>query len=403
MQNLLPLLALRPSHVIQICSAGERFTVAARSIETASSEAGVEAKFHSHTLASDCPDVTEVKEALKQLLADAPDAVINLTGGTKLMSIGAFLAADQHATVPILYCDTDRSEFVSIGRAPLPEMPSFGEIASRLTLRIVMAAHGKAPDTWRFDSVSPAASEFGRRSFDLRWNHRKQFDDCQFSRRTRDFFRSDRGRIPSGTGRLTALCEANLLDALPDPVPSAVQDFCRAAGGAGFLAPLENGGWRIAPVAEGQSLRSHVETIANILDGSWLELTVLNLVQRSHLFADAHWSVEPLRNPGGEDNRSFGETDVVCLGLPKGNLHVISCKTKLEKPLEHLEALHERSQNLGGRFARAVLAVLFTRPEQVVELRRWERLLNVTVLMGDEIFQKFAVSGEGAGNPQRSP
>ena len=126
-----------------------------------------------------------------------------------------------------------------------------------------------------------------------------------------------------------------------------------------------------------------METVANLLDGSWFELTVLDLIRRSSGFVDAQWSVEPLKN----EAQSFGETDVVCLGLPRGNLQVISCKTTLEKPLEHLEALRERSQNLGGRYAQATLAVLFPKAEP--ELRRWGRFLGVEILVGDEALKRF--------------
>jgi len=42
-----------------------------------------------------------------------------------------------------------------------------------------------------------------------------------------------------------------------------------------------------------------------------------------------------------------------------------------------------------GRYAKATLAVLFPRHEQVTELRRWERLLGVEILIGDEALKRF--------------
>jgi hypothetical protein len=388
MQNLLPLLALRPARVIQLVSNGEKYEAAARHIEDAAREADIDATFQPYRLESAFPDVAVTRQALKQLLSVFPEAVVNVTGGTKLMCIGAFLGTGEFP-VPMLYCDTDRQEFIPLGKYPLPGMPSFAETARQLTVRVVMAAHGKAPSAWRFDTADPAALEFGRKAFDLRWRRRHEFRACDFSRCLRNFFRADRGKVPSDPGRLNALCRADLCEALPDPVPPVALDFLEAARAAQFVEATAGGGFQLAPPKPNHPLRDHVEKLVNLLDGSWFELTVLDLVRRSAEFADPHWSVEPLRSAAHEEAQSFGETDVVCLGLPQGNLQVISCKTSLEKPLEHLEALRERSHNLGGRYAKAALAVLFARREQEEELRRWGRLLGVEILIGDETLRRF--------------
>ena len=59
----------------------------------------------------------------------------------------------------------------------------------------------------------------------------------------------------------------------------------------------------------------------------------------------------------------------------------------MEKPLEHVESLRERATHLGGRFAKATLAILFATEPQAVNLRRWGRLLGVEILIGPEILQ----------------
>jgi hypothetical protein len=100
-----------------------------------------------------------------------------------------------------------------------------------------------------------------------------------------------------------------------------------------------------------------LERLENILDGGWLELAVISALRETATYGDFHWSVAPRR---GQD--AYGEANVVCLNLERGAVHVISCKTSLEKPLEHLEALRERSLYLGGRFAEATLAILHPRP-----------------------------------------
>lgn len=383
MQNLLPLLAIKPAHVIHVRSRDASYAAAARHIEEAAREAGSNTRFEEHPLPSECPDVEETRLAVSGLLSRFPDAIVNVTGGTKLMGLGAYLGAVEFP-VPILYCDTDRQSFISLGKRPTPALPSFKDTARSLSLRVVMAAHGKAPNAWRFDVATPRQLEFGRRAFDLRWRRREEFQRCDFGRRIREFFRGGRNRISSGEAQLRALCSADLCGAVPDPIPPAVREFLKAASDAGFLQPRA-GGFSLGDPPTGQSLRNHVEHLANLLDGSWFELSVLDLVRRSPTFADAHWSVEPLRLPERPEAQSFGETDVVCLALPQGALQVISCKTSLEKPLEHIEALRERSHNLGGRYAQAALAVLSPRSEQIADLRRWGKLLSVEVLLGDDV------------------
>lgn len=385
MQNVLPLLALRPARVIHICSRDERFHAAARHIESAAREAGLDAEFQKHELPAAVPDIEPVRHALKQTLSVFPDAVVNITGGTKLMCIGAYLGASEFP-VPMLYCDTDRQQFIALGKHRIPSMPSFAEAARRLTLRIVLAAHGKAPHAWKFTSAGPAQLQFGRRAWTLRRQSWDVFLGCDFGRSMRDFFQSEKGRIPNAKAKLRALCEADLTEALRDPIPLPVTEFLSCAAAAGILEALPAGGFRLAQCPANEDLRAHVERAANLLDGSWLELAVLDFISRSSDFVDPHWSVQPRKgHSGAEEAQSFGETDVVCLALPQGTLQVISCKSAPPKPLEHLESLRERSQNLGGRYASATLAVLKPRPEQVPELRRWEKLLGVRVLIGEQI------------------
>ena len=220
MQNLLPLMALRPARVINICSRGERFHAAARHIESAARETGLSAQFQNHELSSDVPDVEPVCHALKQTLSVFPDAIVNITGGTKPMCIGAYLAAREF-NVPVLYCDTDRQQFISLGQHALPPGPSFAEAARKLTLRVVLAAHGKAPDAWRFDQAGQAQLQFGRAAWRLRRECWEAFEQSKFQTRIRQFFRSENQRIPSGKAKLTALCQADLLGALPEPRAAA--------------------------------------------------------------------------------------------------------------------------------------------------------------------------------------
>ena len=390
MQNVLPLLAFKPDRVIQILSEGDKYLAAARSTEAAVKEAGITAEFQDYSLKSPFPDINQVRYALKQNLSIFPGALVNVTGGTKPMFLGAFLGASEFHDTPILYCDSEQKKFVALGENKLPvDMADFAGTVSKLTLRIVMAAHGKPVDGWKFDTASEAQLAFGRIAFDLRYRNRDDFS--AFSNGIRNFYKTEKGRVSSNPALLQTLCNMDLLEALRDPIPRSVTDFLEAATKAGFLVNHPDAKLTLQAPLPNQNLRSHVELIANIMDGSWFELTVLDLVLKSPRFFDAHWSVEPVAPAStSEDARSFGETDVVSLALPDGGLQVISCKTTLQKPLEHIEALRERSQNLGGRYARAVLAVLWATPAQTNELRRWGKLLSVKVLIGNELFNYFS-------------
>ena len=380
MQNLLPLLALKPGRVIQIRSRSPRFEAAARHTEAAARQAGIATEFQDYPLQSEFPDVDAVRRAIKQNIPIFPNAIVNITGGTKLMSLGAYLGASEFP-VPILYCDSERLDFIPLGKYGIPAMASFAETAAALTLPVVMAAHGKALDDWSFDVATAEQLEFGRQAFELRHRHAAEFQQCNFSKQIRDFFRNDNGRIPGNQGKLQALCCARVDDCLRDPIPEPVKAFFDAAHRAGFLDIHPNGGFCLATDGAGRKLQKYVERIANILDGSWFELTVLDLVRHSKAFADSYWSVEP-RSSQALD---FGETDVVAITLPHGSLQVISCKTAINQPLEHLESLRERSQKLGGRYARATFALLHAKPDQIQKLRHWGKLLSVEILIGEEV------------------
>lgn len=389
MPNLLPLLALRPRHVIQICSNEPRIRQGALRLEAAAREAGCDAQFQIHEIDSTSPRADQIKHAHKQLLSIFPGGVVNLTGGTKMMSLGAYLGASEFHEVAILYCDTASKAFIQMGKSSLPSwIPTFDEIVRSLTLRIVMAAHGNVPESWRFDAASASLLAFGNHAWQLRTRHADAFHACRFGDSIRSFYRSDRGKIPSSAEKLKSLIEADLTSAIAGELPEPVTSFLSAAAVAGLLVRLDCGGFRLADGPAGKDkLRSHVERCANLLDGSWLELAVLDFITRSPLHLDPHWSVEPL----GANSAAYGETDLIAVNARHAALEIISCKSSLKQPLEHLEGLRTRANNLGGSHALATLAILHagTPPEQE-RLRRWGRLLRVNILIGQEIPRHFS-------------
>ena len=94
-------------------------------------------------------------------------AVVNFTGGTKCMSIGAYLAAWQ-AQVSALYVDTANEELVWFypdGRVQKEEF----DLAGRLTVRTYLKANGRNVDEKRTrkHSLSQSAIEAARRLLPL--------------------------------------------------------------------------------------------------------------------------------------------------------------------------------------------------------------------------------------------
>lgn len=383
MPNLLPMLALKPARVIQICSDHERFRQGAQHLEAAAGELGLNCEFIRENLPSTSPNPTEIRTATAKYLERFPGAILNITGGTKLMSLGAYLAVENQA---VLYCDTQSKSIQSLGAQPLPESTqSFEQVSEMLTLRAVMAAHGKSPKDWRFDTAKPKQLAFGTTAWQLRTAHAESFNQCQFSKHIRNFFRSDRGKIPGSADKLKALVAADICSAIPGDIPPAVRDYLRAAATAGYLLEEPNGAFHLSPGPDNRKkLRSHVESIANLLDGSWLELAVLSFIgSNSPRHLDPHWSVEPT----GATESEYGETDLVVIDSHRAALQVISCKTSLSQPLEHLEGLRTRADNLGGSHSIPTLAILKANDEK--QLRQWGKLLRVKILIGPEIPDYF--------------
>lgn len=393
MQNLLPLLALRPRTVFQLCSDDEKILAAATHTESAARTAGIDADFRIHKLSGTSPTTEAVRHAHKQLISVFPGAVVNITGGTKLMSLGAYLGASEFHDSPILYCDTQNRQFIQVGKAPLPrEMCTFPEVASLLTVPIVMAAQGKCPQDWQFDTATPAALEFGRSAWQLQTSSPTAFKS--FGRAIRSIYRPENGKIPSGASTLQALARLDISSRLPGPLAEPVLNFLASASHAGFLTPLENGGYCLAPGPSSRDkLRSHIERISNLLVGSWLELAVLHFISSSPRHQDPRWSVEP--TAPAQERAEYGETDLIAVDADRATLEIISCKTSLSQPLEHLEGLRTRANNLGGSHALATLAVLDAgNPTEQQRIRRWGKLLNVRLLIGAEIPTYFSNGGK---------
>ena len=379
MQNLLPILALRPRRVIQVRSRADKFHRAAENLKNAVAAMrstflyrDLNPEFVEVVIDEESPSVDSSRAKVAESLARWPGSVVNLTGGTKQMSIGAYLGAENALR---LYCDTAIRQFITLGSQPLPTLPPFEQIAASLTVEAVMAAHGVPPDNWKFDRATDPLRAVGRAGYAARQADPERFR--AFAETVRRHFRDEKGRLPQSVPKLREL--------IAKPIPAAspaLHPFLKAVAAAGLLKRDDKDAF-VPAVAPN---RQDVERLANLLDGSWLELYVVDLLtQHTHRWSDPHWSVEP-RRPA---EAVFGETDVVCVNVAACALQIISCKTTLHQPLETLEALTQRRRDMGGIFAKATLAVLQVAENERPKLTNWARLLNVELLIGDEITRAF--------------
>lgn len=380
MQNLLPLLALKPRRVIQLCSDDDKILAAAAHTEAAARQAGIDAEFQVHRLPAASPTTEQVRHAHKQLISVFPGAVVNITGGTKLMSLGAYLGASEFHDSPILYCDTTNRQFVQVGKAPLPpHMLTFREVAALLNVPIVMAAQGKP---FREDSITPGLLEFGKTAWGLRVQNHEPI--AAWTARIRKAVpRRKDGRIEKNKTLLAAFLAASL----PFPTSDAAQDYLDAAVQAGLLAVDTQG--RVTMIAEPNP--SSVERVSNLLDGAWLELAVAAMAAHGKRYGDTHWSVQPPDQAGAD----YGETDLIAVDREQLNLAVISCKTSTEhvRTLEHLSSWRDRARTLGGSHASGHLCLFRARDDnEAARLHAMGRTMGVHVHIADEMPSHFSSS-----------
>ena len=357
MQNLVPVLALKPAKVFHLATP----KTAARSanIVEAARQAQVLTKPENIRL-SEMPSIPETSRAVIRTIADAKaqglTPVINFTGGTKLMSIGAYEAAIREQVVS-LYVDTDHQQFLDGHTGPklnsvLGDDFSFTPLQESLTVNAIAAANGRQYVTngrdWR--PYLPLA------------RHLLANRDEEIA--TWEVVHGRSGLCPNGREPRAAVDWLPMLDK-PVLLPARVAEFALTTG-----LLRGNGGSLHLPDAT----RPQLETLAKahrptpndyftavrplqftlaFLSGAWWEVAVIDTADRSGQFRDLRWSVNIGERSGGLDM----EEDIV--GIDGVQIAYFSCKRGGAKtrlvPL--LDELDNRARSIGGNFTRRFLAV----------------------------------------------
>lgn len=402
MPNLLPMLRLRPAYLIHLATPKtvERAGHLLRAANAAGFHPSVET-----LLLSAMPGIPEVYQAVKSLLLRGQDGfgstglpapVINFTGGTKLMSIGAFAAASELRT-PSLYVDTEERQFLDghSGKG-LEEVFagdfSFTPLRDCLTVSTVAAANGR-------DRVTAGRDWQPLLPLALHLLHQTEEEQA-----TVDAAYGPQGVLPNGGGN-RKLSPADWLALMDRPLRLPMETG-RLAGAAGLIEPdgrlPQATRAELTALAEAQASKTFLKDFNQrlfaateplssalaFLGGAWWEVAVLDAAQRSGRFTDLRWSAS-VGQAGGVDV----EEDIV--GLDGVQVLYISCKrggslTK-NRLLPHLDELHARAASLGGSFTRRFLACCI-RPTGIAARQVPQRCkeLGIRLITREEVLQGTA-------------
>ncbi|MCI0537109.1 MAG: DUF1887 family CARF protein [Verrucomicrobiales bacterium] len=394
MQNLLPVLRLKPARLVHLVTA----KTAARSafIVEAARQAGLQPAVELVTLSA-MPAMPEtfniIKSAILEARSKTETPLVNFTGGTKLMSIGAFSAALNQKALS-LYVDTEGALFVD-GRtaeglaALLEDDFTFTPLRTALTVNTLAVAHGRQRVTggrdWR--PFLPLAEHLVANPDEEQATH---------AAITKDLL----------AGKPEPRKPADWLPILAKPVglPAEVAGL---AIGAGLLQNDSSGQVTLPRATEAELQRlannyvpdfnaayfravSPLQQALGFLTGGWWEVVVAAAAERSGMFRDIRWSAQVGSRAGAdleEDVLALDGVQIVSICCKRGG-----AKARL---LPLLEEMNARARSMGGNFTRRFLAIYL--PLSGAVARNLERranelgvvLLNSQNLEHSEVFSQF--------------
>jgi hypothetical protein len=360
--NLLPILALEPSIVTFLKSSDPQndYRNSIESIQEACLTLGVRFSLNVFSTKSKDPTTDECRQILRALTPDC----INLTGGTKPMSIAAYDLA-QRANISAFYLDTRRTNcpaeavtsFDSIYHDQLnSKLPA---IVDRITVSIALKAHG-FPVPANFKSPPINWKAFAVQAAQIRSEEAADREIAKAIGHLRHQLMGNDSTMPR-KGQLRKVLKIPIITT----TGTAWQRYLTAASEAGIIQKAETSSitdqeflllHQDPETTPADSLRSLADNTFKLLEGIWFELALLDHLQKKSSFSDICWSVEADRLHGSAAS-SRGETDLVALNTANLSLHFISCKTTGPHggALDHIQGLRRRATKEGGNFAKAEL------------------------------------------------
>ena len=380
MANLLPLMALKPSRILHIGGGSDKVRFLVQAVSQEAEYKGWQPKIMELPVNKPMREIADIREFMATTLLANPGAMLNLSGASQLMGIGAYQAAQVFGRAT-MFCEPEAERFVDGQTGRFARLPDYREAAKRLSVRLMMAARGKNLSDWRGEQASDALRAFGLKAFELRnknWNALEHFN-----KGLRAHFYGPGDKLPATPEELVAL--------LGKPLPAALcqndasKALLTAAASAG-LTKEEGQSFRLL----GPAVNGAVERTVQVLMSRWIELAVLDCVLRNPRYKDVHWGLTPQAQQSSESQ----ESDILCIDQETSSLRLISCKATINRsPQDHLEAMSSRAGRLG---ATASTFVLF-KPAQGQEsaIRGAARRLGINVaLEADEIVKSFAPSAK---------
>jgi hypothetical protein len=378
--NLLPVMALRPARLVLVRHADSKLEAAVAHLRAvipvlAQNPAfkGYQPKIGELVLNSTSPEIAEARDLIARELVASPGMVVNFTGGTKQMSIGAHLAASVFGRASFA-CDPAADRLADAHTGRHERWPDIETLTKHFSVRLLLAVQGRSLDEFRSETATDAMRAFGLKAFELRNQNGQALDVLNKALRTH--FYTSNGRLPQEPEELKTLLARPFM-VLGDPV----RFYLTAAATAG-LVRSEAQGWRLLAQPE----RRSIERVLHLINNGWLELAVMDCLLRNPRYQDSLWSVEPVRLNNGDP----ADADILCLDTRTVSLRLISCKVVLTRsPAEQLEIIADRARRLGG--AACTLVVLKPTQGQESLLRSEARRLGIDLAIeADEIVKAFA-------------
>ena len=397
MQNVLPILALRPRRVIQVHSPSQSFVAKAQHTRDAVALAqqtvptlgkGAPAiEWEKVALHNPFPGLADTAAVIRPMLArgELGRICVNYTGGTKNMSIGAWNAANE-AGAATLYCDTPRA-FLSGGTGEISFPAALKDVAVLLNCQVVLASRGLLQTRdWNNKSISDHELNLGSTGYRLLQVYRGAFRAYRASLAAHEGL--DRlGRRQQDTNVQSLVDATNRIISKPVEMPPArfplMLGYLEAAEKCGFVRRNE-GRWFIGTHddLESDDCDIRVERLIRVRTGlvggafeAFVAQRLNDSMKADGRFTDVLANVEASTDSVNRGS-GMGETDFLVYSPSDIGLTLISCKCT-PPLLEHLEAIVARRARLGGLNARSLLCVEWSWPRRRDEVSGWCRSLQI--------------------------
>lgn len=353
--SVMTMLALKPAGVTHIVSRSfeRQSTYAMRAADSAG--AAPEPDQFTNVVLGDMPSMSEANRAVSKAIADfqrkGHRPVLNFTGGTKLMAVGAFQAASS-AAVTSLYVDGEHGCFCE-GQTgpPLANLLSNGLkldlIGDQLSVKLIATANGceLQGQGHRFDTFLPLSRHLLTHPDDAHAAWKATHGPGNVFEPANRMPNEDRGKW-------VAILKTEFR------LPRTILEMATSAGlveVCGELARIRSevdlNSSKQIPLVDKLRLQGDVQSRLNFFGGGWWEVAVAGAVAKCTAFRDVRWSAEVAK-----EHQPCLEEDI--LAIQGIQLAYFSCKRGSQRGvMRQLEEVDASARRVGGRMARKYFCV----------------------------------------------